>query len=312
MVLEETGEEPLMLISAYISTLIDNVDTKKLPREIDVAFDSGAFNGAYGLGVALYISKLEAHTHLVVRRTSGASVGALIALMYLVDLNRWFEQPYMDLRKQFQRTGRLQHVRYWIHDYVVNWATDADIERLQGRLYISYHDAISGQRITVSRYTSRKHLIDCIERSAYLPKITADDIKLSGRYVDGVYPHLFETSARPTLFVRLLAPSIIANALSSRGEKNTQSRVLEGVVAAHRFFVTGESPLCVYTSEMGLVAEAGLRVRLYLMIAVFGVICVLSCAAGCLPAPVRTSQLYTQLARCAADMRTSIGSLLVH
>ena len=130
--------------------------------------------------------------------------------------------------------------------------------------------------------------------------------------MDGVYPHLFETSARPTLFVRLLAPSIIASALCSRAEKNTHTRVLEGVVAAHRFFTRGESPLCVYTADMGVAAEIGLRLRLCLMIAVFGVMCALSCAEGCLPTPLRTSQLYTHFAQCAAEMRTGIGTLLIH
>ena len=47
------------LLNIYIKTLVDNVNIENIPKELDIVFDGGAFNGGMGFGTALYLKELE-------------------------------------------------------------------------------------------------------------------------------------------------------------------------------------------------------------------------------------------------------------
>ena len=66
----------------YLHTLIENLDKKNIPKEIDLILDGGAFNGAFQYGILLYIKELETLKLLNVDKISGCSVGALLGTLY--------------------------------------------------------------------------------------------------------------------------------------------------------------------------------------------------------------------------------------
>ena len=71
------------MLDIYIQTLLANVPTTNVARQaVNLVFDIGALNGTYGAGVALLFKALERQGHLQVKRLSGSSVGAFLAVWY--------------------------------------------------------------------------------------------------------------------------------------------------------------------------------------------------------------------------------------
>ena len=74
-----------MLLREYINALVLNIDSTKLPKEIDLVFSGGAFNCIFGLGILYYIKALEERKLTKVVRVSGCSAGAILALWYITN-----------------------------------------------------------------------------------------------------------------------------------------------------------------------------------------------------------------------------------
>ena len=89
--IEEAIHKPIQaihnvnLLNDYIRALILNINPANLPRETNLIFDSGAVNGVYGIGAALYIHNLEKSGYMKIRKISGCSIGALIATWYICE-----------------------------------------------------------------------------------------------------------------------------------------------------------------------------------------------------------------------------------
>ena len=95
------------LLNIYIKTLIDNINIENIPKEIDIIFDGGAFNGGMGFGIALYLKALEINQTINVRRVSGCSIGSIIALSYLIDLKYDINEVFISTCKNFKKTFNL-------------------------------------------------------------------------------------------------------------------------------------------------------------------------------------------------------------
>ena len=68
-------------INQYIDALIGNLETPVVSN-VNVIFDSGAVNGIFGIGAAMYLHKLEKAVRIKIDKISGCSIGSLIALWY--------------------------------------------------------------------------------------------------------------------------------------------------------------------------------------------------------------------------------------
>ena len=73
------------LLRAYVRTLADNADSTRIPKEVDIVFSGGAFNGFMGYGVMLYIKALFVKHGVMVHRVSGCSIGSLLAAFVFAD-----------------------------------------------------------------------------------------------------------------------------------------------------------------------------------------------------------------------------------
>jgi len=71
-----------LLLKEYIKALILNVNRNNIPKDINLIFDGGAFNGGNVSTLSLYIKALENAGLTKVHKISGASVGTSIGLWY--------------------------------------------------------------------------------------------------------------------------------------------------------------------------------------------------------------------------------------
>jgi len=74
-----------MTLNTYINSLIENINENNLPGEIDLVLDSGAFNGVYMMGALFYIKEIERREKIKINRISGASIGSVLGLLFLLD-----------------------------------------------------------------------------------------------------------------------------------------------------------------------------------------------------------------------------------
>ena len=240
------------LMKTYIKTIIPNVDISCIPKQINVAFDGGAFNGYYGLGVGIFLKELENSRLTTVKRISGVSAGSVLALWYLLeqpitDLNNYF----VTMSNHFKKTFNLRIYESQVRTIVLDNISTDNLSFLTKRLYISYYDTIKCRRKTVSKYRNREHLISCIVRSSHIPFIVSESITYKGRYVDGISPFIFDSKVK-TLFVKVTTCSKLTRMFITGTEKNILYRLIVGVADANEFFTTGSSDMCSYVNDWNI------------------------------------------------------------
>ena len=195
----ESEIKSLTPLKSYIGALIENLDKEKIPKNIDLILDSGAFNGAFGCGILLYLKELEKLQLLKIDKISGASIGAILGLIYLtnsIDNNiGWFE----DLLNTFRETMFLDKLSTMIHDLVNTYVSN--VEDFNDKLYITYYDVVNMKQVLVSKYNSKEELIEILIRSSYIPYITDGKLQYKETYSDGAIPYIFPKSNKKVLFV---------------------------------------------------------------------------------------------------------------
>jgi hypothetical protein len=228
------------------------------PKEIDLVFSSGAFNAPIGMGLGMYLKKMEEYKHIKVHRVSGSSIGALLSLWYIMtDINdentfHFFEKYFINAINNFKKYKNLSIYRTFIETYVYKTFDTDDMSKINKRLYITYSDTKKFKKITVCNYKNRKNLIDCLLRSSHIPYLTNGKSKYKERYIDGIYPYIFynkKKKNRETLFVNMMCKTYLSGCLIIK-ECDIYKRILIGINDANNFFTTGNSPLCIYTKNI--------------------------------------------------------------
>ena len=125
------------LLNIYIKTLINNVNIENIPKDIDIIFDGGAFNGGMGFGIAVYLKELEITHNIKVRRVSGCSIGSIIALSYLIDLKYDINDVFISTCKNFKKTFNLSVFKTHVKKIIYDNLTD-DLSSINNKLYITY------------------------------------------------------------------------------------------------------------------------------------------------------------------------------
>ena len=272
------NQNPLYFALKYIDALIQNVPKTKIPPVIDLIFDVGGFNGLFGQGVGLYISRLEKANIFKVNRVSGASIGSLLALMYLTNIEYNLDKAYSEIKMKFHSTCSVIEYNNQVRQFVMNNVTNDTLRSLNNKLFITYYDVIQKKQIVVSTYNSREDLIETIIRSSHFPYLSDNTMFYKKQYMDGGHPYIFNDSSRPGLFIQLVTPLTINSTFSSNKEKNTHSRVIRGISDANDFFVKGKSTLCSYTNTWGIKERFLLRSReclFFIIISLFNYIYIL-------------------------------------
>ena len=259
------------LLNIYIKTLIDNVNIENIPKEIDIIFDGGAFNGGMGFGIALYLKELEKKHNIKVTRVSGCSIGAIIALSYLLDLKYDINEVFISTCKNFKKTFNLSVFKNHIKKIIYENLTD-DLSLINGKLYITYYDAINYKHIMVCEYENREHLLECLMRSCHIPYITSNVFKYDNKYIDGIAPYIFRDGERDILFIKMITCKNYRRIFNIRNEQNVNERMIIGVNDINKFLTIGKSDMCSYFKNWSYISILLLRLRLLIVFIILWIV----------------------------------------
>jgi hypothetical protein len=262
------------LLNIYIKTLINNVNIENIPKDIDIIFDGGAFNGGMGFGIAVYLKELEITHNIKVRRVSGCSIGSIIALSYLIDLKYDINDVFISTCKNFKKTFNLSVFKTHVKK-IIYFILTVVLSSINNKLYISYYDAINYEHIMVCEYENREHLLECLMRSCHIPYITSTVFKYDNKYIDGVAPYIFRDGERDVLFINMVTYKNYRRTLNIKNEEHINERMIIGVNDINNFFTMGKSDMCSYYENWSYISILILRLRLLIVFIILWIVDIL-------------------------------------
>lgn len=251
-----------LIYTKYIHTLLENIDYRTIPVEMDLVLDSGAFNGLFMYGGLLYIKELELLGKTRVNRISGSSVGALSGCLYILNKFDVIENIYEKLRSGFNNTINL-HILYELIDKEFSQIDESSYKQLNSRLFINYIDINEKREIVVSEYTSNSDVIEKLKKSTFIPVITNNHLTYDN-CIDAMTPYIFteKNIERKILFINLFKIGGLKQMLNIFHDKNIAHRTLSGILDIHDFFLkTHPSQMCSYVNDWNLIDYTLYRIR---------------------------------------------------
>lgn len=238
------------LLNQYINALLVNVNSKKIPKNVNLIFDSGAVNGLLGVGAALYINHLQKKEYLNVNKVSGCSIGSIIAVWYLCGCPDLIYDYLDDLFNYYKINKNFFIYEKIITESIYKLFHNDDLSILNNVLYINYRDTKKHNQCIVSNFSSRDHLIETILKSSHIPYITNNVYKLNDCYIDGISPYIFKTgnSECKNIFIKLIDLYNPLQSVNIKNEKNIYTRLINGVSKTNDFFINNDTTLCMYTT----------------------------------------------------------------
>lgn len=222
----------------HINNLIDNY-TNTIPlttecMDIDLILDGGAFSGCYMIGSLLYLKEMERRKIISIKRISGCSIGALLALIYTMDILDIHSIIYTSIKNGL-RDGNMK--RYIKILKMLGKKLPLDyFKHCNGKIYISFYDMrYKSQRIK-STFKSNNDLIATILKSSFIPYISTGAMLYKNRYFDGMYPYIFSKEPyRKTLFINL-CNRYLFKMFDIKNETHDTERIMTGIIDCHSYF----------------------------------------------------------------------------
>ena len=259
------------LLNIYIKTLVDNVNIENIPKELDIVFDGGAFNGGMGFGTALYLKELEKREITKISRVSGCSIGSIIALSFLLDFKYDINEIFISVCKNFKNTFNFSVFKDHIKKIIYDNLTD-DLSFLNNKLYITYYDAVNYKHIMICNYKNRDHLIDCLMRSCHIPYITMPTMMYDEKYIDGVTPYIFRDGLNDVLFVNMITIKNYKYVFNVGKENSVNNRIMIGINDINKFFVSKKSDMCGYYNGWSWISVFMLRMRIMVVFIILWIV----------------------------------------
>lgn len=243
------------MINDYVIKLIDNLpdDIKNGNIHIDLVLDGGIFNGSYLVGALYFLKEMEKRNYIKIDRISGCSVGAIVAFLYYIDALDLMHKLYEIVNKDFRQTYKLQFVKE-LKKYLAERIPDDILQKVNNKLFISYHNIKKGSKQIKSSYKDVDEIINTIIKSSYIPFLIDGNILYENKCIDGITPYIF--SKEPTkkiLYLDLYGYDKIGNLLNVKNEKTNFHRILSGLLDIHSFFIKQSSTqMCSYVNDWNI------------------------------------------------------------
>ena len=269
------------MFKQYIDNLVLNLDKKLEPQQIDIVLEGGINNGYYELGILLFLKEMEKRGFITVNRISGVSIGSLMGLHYL---NNSLEQA-IDMYSSFKKYFK-EHLNLYVYkeelEKIKKIISDETFEKIKNdRFFVTTIDYVNKNQILYKNYKNKDDLIDCIYKSCYIPTIIGEDTLYKGKYIDGIFPHIFKnrekTSKQKILYIHINQLNRFQSMFSIK-EKTMNGRILEGILDCYNFFLYKKpSYYCNYVNNWSLLDFFKLRMKeLLIIILVYSILLIIN------------------------------------
>lgn len=257
------------MLQRYINNQINQINqihTKK-PLNVDLVFEGGLFNGSYQLGFLAYIKQMERLQLIHIKRISGCSIGAFIALLYFIDIPL-DENIYFISNVIYKHAKKYHNINIFNKAYMFysKWIPKNFLDLIKGKLFITYTDVSKNKQIVKSKYASVEELFDVIHRSCSVPYIIDKTLFYKGKYIDGFYPYIFKPKKDRKIINLNIVNLKKLDFITIKNEKNNISRVIDGIIDTHAFFSVScysysysyffpISNMCSYVDEWSIITR---------------------------------------------------------
>jgi hypothetical protein len=254
-----SAETPSAETVLPLSGLMENICKKGFLYDIDIVLEGGCMNGAYELGGLMLLKEMEKGGNIKVNRLSGASVGALLSVLYIIDELDKYREIYKKWRIIFNESVQLKELERFIINVCTNMS-DRTFKSLQkNKIFITYYDVKLLRCIIVKEYTTKRELGECVLKSCHIPYLINGEPFLKIRdevCLDGGVPHIFKTQdngSSKVLYMKLACLSKIGMMFNVSGEENIDGRILEGLLDTYNFFMGGNNTeMCSFVNGWGI------------------------------------------------------------
>ena len=132
---------------------------------------------------------------------------------------------------------------------------DNILEKVNGKLFITYHDVSNCKQYVKNKYTDLDDLFDAIRRSCSLPFVIDKSIFYKGKYIDGLYPYMFKKTKKVKIInLNIINRQKMFSWMSIKNENTNTLRVIDGIVDTHTFFTTNfTSNMCSYVNDWNII-----------------------------------------------------------
>ena len=217
-----------------IHNLIDNIKTIPCKANIDLVLDGGAFNGSYMIGSLLYMKEMEKRNVIHIERISGCSIGSLLGLLYIGNLLSIQEQFYKYIRNSLANGNLNSYSK--VLQIIKEKMPNSFYKKCNNVLYITFYDITNGKQVVRNRYKNNNHLLQCVYCSSFLPFLMNGRLCYHNKYIDGLYPYVFQKSSnKSVLFIDLIQQNI-TKMLIIKNEVNNSERIMKGILETHNYF----------------------------------------------------------------------------
>ena len=158
----------------HIKNLVVNLPKEENLGAIDLVLEAGAANGSYQIGCLLYLKELENQKKVKIDRISGSSIGAISGFYYYTDMLDNFQEDYFLLTKCFKEHLNV-HVLKEILEKKLEKLSEGNIEELNDKLFIVYHDAGQKKQILRKKYENKEDLLNCLLKTSHLPYLVTQN-----------------------------------------------------------------------------------------------------------------------------------------
>ena len=224
--------------------MLENIKSG-VPKELDIVIDGGAFNGFYTLGALMYLKEMEKKKMCNVVRISGCSVGSILGTLYLTDSLDLLVDRFKQIRKCIKENRNIKVVQEQMIDLMNEALKDKKIELLNQRLFINYYNIDEKKNIVIDTFTDVEYLVDTILKSSYLPLVIDGNITYKDGFIDGINPYIFKDRVRKIIFLKGITFNV-GKTLSIYNERNAYSRITEGIIYMHYFFLEKKTTIASY------------------------------------------------------------------
>ena len=254
-----------MVLKAYVNSLIENIDKKNCPEEIDLVLDGGAFNGMYMLGALYYLKELEEKNIIKIKRISGTSIGAVCGLFYILDRLDLLIELGKKTCEILRKKQDLKKMRSYLDNKLNNILKKEHLNLINKKLYVTFFDTLKNKQIIKKKYDSLNDIKQAIFKSTHFPYLIDRVFTDKEGCMDGAFPYIFKQKTgekKKILFINLQSLDKFINMIYIKKEKNFFSRVFIGLMDIHEFFLNNKNTkMCSYVNEWGIIDILLFRLR---------------------------------------------------